>query len=179
MQRGLARQSVGRFHLLSYLYWIREIVDRGMSDKYLPSGYILRRATVKDIGTIRKLVFSAKLDFTQLRWQQFWLIEREGVAIACGQLRDFTDAQELGSLVVAPPWRGQGIGSYLTLNLIKQANKPLYLECLGARLPYFYSRYGFKTVTWQELPRSLKFKFGMSQIAKTIIRLPVTFMYCP
>ena len=150
-----------------------------MNDKYLPSGCILRRAKVKDIWTIRKLVFSAKLDFTQLRWQQFWLIEQEGVAIACGQLRNFTDAQELGSLVVVPPWRGKGMGKYLTLHLMKQANKPLYLECLGARLPYFYSRYGFEEVTWQELPRSLKFKFGMSQIAKTILRLPITFMYYP
>ena len=149
-----------------------------MTEKCLPSGCILRRATVKDIWTIRKLVFSAKLDPTQLRWQQFWLIEQEGKVIACGQLRNFADVQELGSLVVVPQWRGQSIGSYLTLHLIKQASKPLYLECLGKKLAYFYSRYGFEVVTWQELPRSLKFKFGISQLAKKLIRLPVTFMRC-
>ncbi|VEP16762.1 hypothetical protein H1P_4920001 [Hyella patelloides LEGE 07179] len=48
-----------------------------MSDRCLPSGCIVRRATERDIGTIRRLVLSAYLDFTQLRWQQFWLIEQE------------------------------------------------------------------------------------------------------
>ena len=149
-----------------------------MTDNCLPSGCVLRRATVEDIWSIRKLVFAAKLDFTQLRWQQFWLIEREEKIIACGQLRNFTDAQELGSLVVESSWRGQGIGAYLTLHLIQQASKPLYLECIGQKLANFYSRYGFEVVTWQELPRSLKFKFGISQLAKTLIRLPVFFMHC-
>ncbi|MDJ0691688.1 MAG: GNAT family N-acetyltransferase [Xenococcaceae cyanobacterium MO_188.B32] len=149
-----------------------------MTDNCLPSGCVLRRATVEDIWSIRKLVFAAKLDFTQLRWQQFWLIEQEEKIIACGQLRNFTDAQELGSLVVESSWRGQGIGGYLTLHLIQQASKPLYLECIGQKLANFYSRYGFEIVTWQELPRSLKFKFGISQLAKTLIRLPVFFMHC-
>ena len=149
-----------------------------MTDNCLPSSCILRRATVEDIGTIRRLVFSAKLDFTQLRWQQFWLIEREEKVIACGQLRNFADTQELGSLVVVPQWRRQGIGSYLTLHLIQQASKPLYLECIGKKLANFYSHHGFEVVTWQELPRSLKFKFGISQLAKTLIRLPVVFMRC-
>ncbi len=149
-----------------------------MTNDYLPSDCILRRATVEDIWTIRKLIFSAKLDPTQLRWQQFWLIERKEKIIACGQLRNFTDAQELGSLVVVPEWRGQGIGGYLTLHLIKQANKPLYLECLGKKLADFYYHYGFETVTWQELPRSLKLKFGLSQLARKLIRLPVVFMHC-
>ena len=148
-----------------------------MTDNCLPSGCFLRRATVEDIWSIRRLVFAAKLDFTQLRWQQFWLIEREEKIIACGQLRNFTDAQELGSLVVESSWRGRGIGSYLTRHLIQQASKPLYLECIGTKLANFYSRFGFEIVTWQELPRSLKFKFGISQLAKTLIRLPVFFMY--
>ncbi|MGV2831345.1 GNAT family N-acetyltransferase [Myxosarcina sp. GI1(2024)] len=147
-----------------------------MTDNCLPSGCILRRATVKDIWTIRRLVLSARLDFTQLRWQQFWLIEQEKKALACGQLRNFTDAQELGSLVVVPHQRGQGIGGYLTLHLIQQATKPLYLECLGSKLADFYSHYGFEVITWQELPRGLKLKFGISQAAKTVLRLPVVFM---
>ncbi|VEP16763.1 GCN5-related N-acetyltransferase (fragment) [Hyella patelloides LEGE 07179] len=99
--------------------------------------------------------------------------------IACGQLRNFTAAQELGSLVVVPQQRGQGIGGYLTLHLIKQATKPLYLECLGEKLADFYSHYGFEVVTWQELPPGLKFKFGLSQVVKTVFRLPVVLMRYP
>ncbi|MFP3435630.1 GNAT family N-acetyltransferase, partial [Paraburkholderia sp. SIMBA_061] len=81
----------------------------------------------------RKLVLSARLDPTQLRWEQFWVIECQGEVIACGQLRNFGDDQELGSLVVAKPWRDRALGTALTQHLIAQATQPLYLECLGKR----------------------------------------------
>jgi amino-acid N-acetyltransferase len=152
------------------------IVSNYSTNMSLPADCILRQASDGDIRSIRKLVFSAKLDPTQLRWQQFWIIECSGQIIACGQLRNFDEAQELGSLVVESSWRKRGLGTYLTKHLIEQANKPLYLECLGDRRANFYSLLGFVAVTWQELPKSLKFKFGISQLAKTVLRIPVTFM---
>ena len=142
----------------------------------LPPECVLRQASEQDIQSIRMLVWSAKLDPTQLRWQQFWVIECEGKLAACGQLRNFAGAQELGSLVVAKDWRDRGLGSYLTKYLIQQATEPLYLECLGKRLASFYTRFGFVEVSVQELPQSLKFKFGLSQLAKTLFRIPVTIM---
>ncbi len=143
----------------------------------LPPECILRPASAKDVWTIRKLVLFAKLDPTQLRWQQFWVIESDGRIVACGQLRSFPGAQELGSVVVAPAWRGQGLGKFLVEHLIRQATQPLYLECLGSSLAKFYSRFGFVPVSWQELPRSLKLKFGLSALAATWLRLPVTIMH--
>lgn len=142
----------------------------------LPPGCILRRAFAKDIWSIRKLVLSAKLDPTQLRWQQFWLIECDGKIVACGQLRNFSDAQELGSLVVVSKWRGRGLGTYLTKHLINEATKPLYLECLGEKRANFYNRFGFITASWEELPESLQSKFGLSQLAKKFFKIPVIFM---
>ncbi|MEG3986677.1 GNAT family N-acetyltransferase [Microcoleus sp. S28C3] len=142
----------------------------------LPPQCVLRPASDRDIKSIRKLVWSAKLDPTQLRWEQFWVIECEGKLAACGQLRNFAGAQELGSLVVAKDWRDRGLGSYLTKYLIQQATEPLYLECLGKRLASFYTRFGFVEVSVQELPQSLKFKFGLSQLAKTLFKIPVTIM---
>lgn len=135
----------------------------------LPLGCVLRSARAKDLWPIRKLVLSAKLDPTQIRWSQFWVIECEGRIVACGQLRCFPGAQELGSLVVAPTWRGRGLGSYLVKYLIQQATQPLYLECLGSKLVQFYLRFGFVPVSWTELPRSLKWKFGVSQLASKIL----------
>ncbi len=135
----------------------------------LPSGCIVRPACAKDIWTIRKLVLSAKLDPTQLRWSQFWVIECAGRVVACGQLRSFLGAQELGSLVVAPDWRGRGLGSYLVNYLIQEATQPLYLECLGSRLVKFYTRFGFEPIALQELPPSLKRKFGISQLASKLL----------
>ena len=143
----------------------------------LPTGCILRRACAHDIWAIRKLVLSAKLDPTQVRWSQFWVIECEGNVVACGQLRRFAGAQELGSLVVASAWRDRGLGSFLVKHLIQEATEPLYLECLGSRLAKFYTRFGFKAIAWQELPESLKLKFGISQMASKVLpMISVTLM---
>lgn len=143
----------------------------------LPPGCVFRPAHAKDIWAIRRLVLSAKLDPTQIRWSQFWIIESEGRIVACGQLRSFPGAQELGSLVVAPTWRGRGLGTYLVKHLIEQATQPLYLECLGIRLAHFYTRFGFVPVSWQQLPRPLKSKFGFSKLVSTIFPIiSVTIM---
>jgi amino-acid N-acetyltransferase len=143
----------------------------------LPTECILRRACAQDIWAIRKLVLSAKLDPTQVRWAQFWVIECEGGVVACGQLRRFAQAQELGSLVVASAWRGRGLGSFLVKHLIQEATEPLYLECLGSRLAKFYTRFGFEVIAWQELPESLKRKFGLSQVASKLLpMISVTLM---
>ncbi len=147
-----------------------------MKEILLPSSCTLRPASNKDIWSIRKLVFAAKLDPTQLNWQQFWLIECEGNLVACGQLRNFKDAQELGSLVVVKARQKQGLGIILTKHLIQQATKPLYLECLGKNLESFYTNLGFVTVDLPELPQSLKLKFGISQLARKIFKLPVIIM---
>ncbi len=144
--------------------------------KNLPLGCILRKATSKDASSIRWLVFTAKLDPTQLKWQQFWVIECDRKIAACGQLRNFTQAQELGSLVVTKKWRNRGLGSFLTQHLIEQATQPLYLECLGKKLIDYYQKFGFKIIDFQDLPVSLKSKFKISQLGKQLIGVPVTFM---
>jgi amino-acid N-acetyltransferase len=147
------------------------------SSPLLPAECVLRPACAEDIWAIRKLVLSAKLDPTQLRWSQFWVIECEERVVACGQLRSFPGAQELGSLVVAPAWRDRGLASYLVKHLIEQATEPLYLECLGDRLARFYTRFGFVAIAWQDLPQSLKWKFGVSQLASRLLpMISVTIM---
>ena len=142
----------------------------------LPSKCVLRSAQPEDIWRIRRLVLSAMLDPTQLRWSQFWLIECEDTVAACGQLRSFPEAQELGSLVVASAWRGQGFGKHLTQHLIQQSTQPLYLECLGRRLAEFYSNFGFVPANWQDLPSALKRKFGLSKLVTRVFRIPLFIM---
>ncbi len=161
------------------------------SNVSLPSGCVLRQATSRDRWSIRLLVFLAKLDPTQLNWQQFWVIECDAYGgqslrhlVACGQLRNFSGAQELGSLVVASAWRGRGLGTLLTQHLINTAEQPLYLECLGQRLTEFYSRFGFVPISFADLPEfpktkvssTLKDKFKFSQLAKKLLGVPVVFM---
>jgi amino-acid N-acetyltransferase len=149
------------------------------NDLSLPNGCILRKATSEDIWSIRWLVLQAKLDPTQIRFSQFWVIECEAKIVACGQLRNFSQAEELGSLVVAPAWRNRGLGTLITRHLIQQATQPLYLECLGQRLAKFYTSFGFVAISFQDLPRSLKGKFGLSQLGKKLLGVPVVFMHYP
>ena len=136
----------------------------------------LRRATVQDIWSIRRLVFLARLDPTQLRWSQFWVICKDEKIIGCGQLRTFRGAQELGSVVIEPAWRRCGLGTYLVQHLAQEASEPLYLECLGIRLAQFYTRNGFVSVDWHSLPPSLKRKFGFSTLVAKLLRLPLHLM---
>jgi amino-acid N-acetyltransferase len=121
----------------------------------------------------------ALLDPTQLRWQQFWVIECRGKVIACAQLRTFPEAQELGSLVVAKDWRNQGLGTLLSQHLIQQATQPLYLECLGDRLANFYQHLGFVLASWEDLPQSLQRKFGTSKFLAGLLRLPLRVLHYP
>lgn len=161
------------------------------------SGYSLRPATAKDLWLIRWLVLSAWLDPTQLRWQQFWVAESEGTVIACGQLRQFEGAQELGSLVVARRWRCQGIGRHLTEQLIKVAfsrkgnnlqgnnltdgkaqtrpeeTMPLYVECLGQSLKVFYEKLSFVPVQLAEMPPAMQRKFSFTANIAARLSLPL------
>lgn len=147
-----------------------------LSNFSLPSGCTIRKATYEDMWSVRWLVFSSVLDPTQLMWQQFWVIQCQGNVVACGQLRNFSQAQELGSLVVAPAWRGRGLASFLTHHLIVTATQPLYLECLGERLAEFYKGFGFVPIVFEDLPKSLQRKFQISQLAKKLLKVPVVFM---
>jgi amino-acid N-acetyltransferase len=115
------------------------------------------------------------LDPTQLHWSQFWVIECNERQVACGQLRRYPGATELGSLVVATSWRTQGLGKCLAKHLIQQATKPLYLAC-GARLVPFYTHLGFVPIPWLALPCSLKLKFGFSKLATTLLLRHLVFM---
>jgi amino-acid N-acetyltransferase len=142
----------------------------------LPDACVLRPARREDVWAIRRLVIGALLDPTQLRWQQFWVIECKRKIIACGQLRTFPEAQELGSLVVVKDWHNRGLGTILTQHLIQQANQPLYLECLGDRLANFYERLGFVHTTGQDLPRALQRKFGASRFVAGLLQLPLRVM---
>lgn len=141
-----------------------------------PKQWQLRPAEARDIWPIRRLVLGAGLDPTQLRWQQFWVIERQGNIIACGQLRRFEGAQELGSMVVHPSWRHQGIGRALGRHLIQQADSPLYLECLGQRRVRFYRQLGFQPVDSTQLPAAIGRKFALTQTLARLLRLPLFIM---
>lgn len=137
----------------------------------LPSELVLRPARSTDAAIIRTLVRGARLDPTQLHWQQFWVIVHGGEIVACGQLRRFPGVRELGSLVVEPTWRRQGLAAALIEQLLSIADAPVYLECRAELVP-FYERFGFERVAWRALPWPLKLKFGPMAILSRVFRRP-------
>ncbi|MCT7966558.1 GNAT family N-acetyltransferase [Laspinema sp. D1] len=146
-----------------------------VASKSLPPGCMLRPARSEDLGRIRKLVFQAKLDPTQLHWENFFVIELEDKIIACGQLRQFSRCQELGSLVVEKSWRDRGLGSYLVRHLVEEATAPVYVECMGW-LVDFYEQLGFVKIAWENLPKPLKIKFFLGQLGSKVLPLGVTIL---
>jgi len=149
--------------------------SRPAPEAALPPGCVLRAATADDLPAIRALVRGARLDPTQLRWPQFRVVACAGQVVACGQLRRFPGAQELGSLVVADGWRGQGLAGALIRQLVAEATQPLYLEC-QAPLVGLYRRFGFAPVQWRAAPGPLRLKFGLAQALSRLSRQPVAAM---
>ncbi|MBD2303498.1 GNAT family N-acetyltransferase [Nostoc sp. FACHB-87] len=143
---------------------------------YFQNQYVIRKAKSCDIGLIIFLIFKARLDPTQMRWQQFLVIEYHGRLIAFGQIRNYYIAQELGSLYVAPNFRNQGLGSFLVENLVNEAIQPLYLKCVKRELIEFYIKCGFTPVLFEELPCPLKFKFRLSHFRNRFFNASVIFM---
>jgi amino-acid N-acetyltransferase len=141
----------------------------------LPAGCELRPARAADAAPIRALVRAARLDPTQLRWPQFWVIACAGQVVACGQLRRFPGAQELGSLVVLPAWQRHGFGGLLVTRLVQTATRPLYLECQSGLVPY-YTRFRFVRISWRRVPGPLKWKFGLSRLLSGLVGPPVAAM---
>jgi len=142
----------------------------------VPHPYQLKSATAEDQWSIRRLVLFAGLDPTQIRWSQFWVIVKEEKVIGCGQLRPFADAQELGSLVIARGYRGQGLGSALVQHLIQAACKPLFLECLGQKRVQFYTQLGFQITTLADIPLSLRRKFRLTYGLASVLPMPLVVM---
>ena len=145
----------------------------------IPQPYSLRPATAQDQWPIRRLVLSAGLDPTQIRWSQFWVVEKERRVVGCGQLRQFEDAEELGSLVIGRSHRHQGLGTALTQHLIQHASKPLYLECLGQKRVQFYEQLGFTVTGLDELPPSLRPKFTVTHRLARLLPVPLVVMRIP
>lgn len=142
----------------------------------LPNKCILRKATPYDMWLIVFWIFRARLEPSQLKWKQFWIIEYNHDLVAFGQLRNFISAQEIGSIFVVPKWRSQGIGSFLVKHLIAQSNYPVYLKCLTYKLSEFYSKQGFLPVSFEEIPPSIKPKYYFSIFRKKFFNSFVIFM---
>lgn len=109
--------------------------------------YALRAATPEDMAAIKRMVRAARLNPMGIDWPRFTVaVAASGKVLGCVQVKPHRDgSQELASLVVRPPWRGQGIGAALVRHAQQSAGPPLWLMCRAALMP-FYRQFGFVQV---------------------------------
>jgi len=137
-----------------------KIVTRfDMEAKYSPDAKTrnIRPATAADDTTIRRMVRAARLDPTSLHWRNFLVAEQDGKLIGVGQIKPHPGCQELGSLVVLPAYRGQGVADALIAGLEVRAGRPLYLFCQDNMTAY-YGRFGYQLIRYWDAPWFLKLK---------------------
>lgn len=125
-------------------------------------------------------------------WRNYWVVAQENQLLACGKLTPYRTYAVLSDVVVAPGWRGQGIGSLLIGSITDQAvpqvlsgpdiklavksvessvgsikanmhyPEPVYLACVP-QLIRFYEQFGFKKISAQELTAHLKQELGLKE----------------
>ena len=72
--------------------------------------YVIRQALAQEQGAICALVRSERLNPHHLHFENFAVAVRGAGLIGASQIRRHKDgSRELGSVVVAKPWRGRGI----------------------------------------------------------------------
>ncbi len=127
---------------------------RGLHVARVGMKYALRRAKRSDEAAIRALVRAARINPTGLDWKRFVVaVSETGEVIGCGQIKPHRDGTlELASLVVAPPWRRQGIARAILELLVESTPEALHLMC-QSRLGPLYEKFGFRPIGPDEMPR--------------------------
>jgi amino-acid N-acetyltransferase len=125
--------------------------------------YTIRSARADEEAFIKALIRNARLDPLNVHWQNF-LVATEGERIiGIAQIKPYHSGRELGSLVVVPDRRQNGVGGALIRALIARERGPLLLFCLAFREPY-YARFGFKRCGLRDLPGEFKLKYAVGTV---------------
>jgi amino-acid N-acetyltransferase len=104
---------------------------------------LIRPATAEDQPHIISLARGERIKPIGLRWPKFMIAEQDGRVIGAVQLRNHPDgSRELGSLVVAAPYRGRGVAARLLDRRLAEASGRVFVITGGVHADY-YRRWGF------------------------------------
>ncbi len=127
---------------------------------------MIRKATVKDVKKIQKLIgFYAKRNRMLPRslnelYENIrdFNVDAEGARVngCCALHVDWDDLAEIKSLAVSKPKTGAGVGANLIMSCLREA-KELKVKKVFALtyIPDFFKRFGFKVVNKDVLPHKI------------------------
>jgi amino-acid N-acetyltransferase len=131
----------------------------------------VRKAVRADAVAIHALVRAERLNPTGLFFERFMVVELERRIIAAAQIRRHADgARELGSLVVAPDHRDNGVAGLLIDALLASESGPIFMVSGAMHAPHF-ARWGFMPVAPRAVPRSVRWNFWMGRVASFTVML--------
>lgn len=129
---------------------------------------IIRAATIDDQDEI---VTRERLKPLGLRWPNFVVADAAGELIGAAQIRKHNDgSRELGSLVVVPQRRGQGVAWRMVEALLAGGRGPVFSITRQARVPTF-ARWQFEPVETAQAPAAIKRNYYAGQIGGGLVTL--------
>ncbi|MCF6439952.1 amino-acid N-acetyltransferase [Pseudoalteromonas luteoviolacea] len=185
------RGGVHRCHLVSYQEdgaLLQELFSLdGIGTQIAPqSSEQLRSATISDINGVLNLLrpleeqgYLVRRSREQLEMEieQFTVIERDGVIIACAALYPFAEEQvgEFASLAVHPQYRDADRGSFLLRSVINKARRKGYkaLFALTTRSIHWFLEQGFDCASIEDLPAKKKSLYNYQRRSK-VLKLDLT-----
>jgi amino-acid N-acetyltransferase len=128
----------------------------------------VRPATPEDQAAIRALVHAERLNPTGLHWPNFVVATQGPAIVGAAQMRRHPDgSRELGSLVVAPHARGQGISTRLIEALLAQESRTVHV-ITEAKHATRYAAWGFRTIEPADASGSVRWNHRLGRLAGII-----------
>ena len=181
-------QGVSRCHLLSFQQngaLIRELFTLDGSGTLLARETYekIRQATIDDVGGLLELIEPLEQEGVLVRRSrelleteidQFLLIERDGVIIACAALYPFPEEKsgELACVVVDPGYRKGQRGDKLLAQIESRARQAglTSLFVLTTRTAHWFHERGFQPASPDQLPRQKKKLYNLQRNSRVFIK---------
>jgi amino-acid N-acetyltransferase len=139
---------------------------------------LLRDASIDDVDSILELIkpleeegviVERSRDLLENEIEQFSVIEREGMIIACGALYPQEDnSGELACLITHPDYRNKNLGQTVLEQIQRNAKKAKLksLFVLTTKTPHWFQERGFKESDIDGLPESKKSLYNYQRNSK-------------
>lgn len=126
---------------------------------------LVRPAVAGDQEAILALTRGERVNPNGLHWPRFFVAERDGALVGAVQMRLHRDgARELGTLVVAPQARNQGVAAQL-INALLSRNRGRVFMVTGHEHAQHYARWGFAPIRPCQAPRGVSRNYWMGTCA--------------